>query len=527
VKNLNLLEKAIAAVSPITGMKRAAARRSLEIMNSGYGNYGASRSKNSMQGWNYSGGNSKRDIEDHLPTLRMRSRDIYYGVPIATGAVKTMRTNVVGAGLFLKSQIDSEFLGLSEENAQKIQNDIEREFALWAESEMCDAERQDNFYELQQLAFLNWLLSGDVIVLLPSNKRVNAPYNLRIRLVEADRVCTPPDKLFDFSEESKIIDGVEINKDGEVTAYHIKNTHPLSNSGLLSGKWAKVEAFGKTTGRKNIIHLMNRERIGQRRGVPYLAPIIESLKQLGRYQQAEIDAAVINALWAVIIEKGADNNDDEPFGSVVNEISSVVDKNNQTNTTASEPQALEFSSGSFIDLAHGEKPHMITPGRPNPNFDSFVTAYTRHIGTSLEMPYEVLIKHFASSYSASRAALLELWKSVRMYRSWFASDFCQSIYEEWLAEAVAIGRISAQGFFSDPAIRKAYSGSEWNGPAQGLLNPVHEVKAAILRIENGLSTRDREAQEMNGSDFYKNVQSRRREEELMREVDEIKNPVEP
>ena len=34
---------------------------------------------------------------------------------------------------------------------------IEREFALWADSPACDLERLDNFYELQQLAFLNWL----------------------------------------------------------------------------------------------------------------------------------------------------------------------------------------------------------------------------------------------------------------------------------------------------------------------------------------------------------------------------------
>ena len=48
-------------------------------------------------------------------------------------------------------------------------------------------------------------------------------------------------------------------------------------------------------------------------------------------------------------------------------------------------------------------------------------------------------------------------------------------------------------FFSDPLIRKAYTGAEWNGPAQGLLNPVQEVTAAEKRVQNGFSTRDREA----------------------------------
>jgi capsid protein len=139
----------------------------------------------------------------------------------------------------------------------------------------------------------------------------------------------------------------------------------------------------------------------------------------------------------------------------------------------------------------------------------------------LGIPYELLVLNFTSSYSASRGALLEAWKNFRMWRAWLARDFCHPIFEEWLAEAVARGRIKAPGFFADVATRKAYSGAEWNGPAQGLLNPVHEVTAAEKRVQNGFSTRDREAQELNGSDFYKNAQQRKREEKLMKEVRDI------
>jgi capsid protein len=91
---------------------------------------------------------------------------------------------------------------------------------------------------------------------------------------------------------------------------------------------------------------------------------------------------------------------------------------------------------------------------------------------------------------------------------------------------VAKGRISAPGFFNDPAIRKAYSGAEWNGSAQLSLDPTKEVMAAKLRVDNGFSTRDKEAQELTGGDFFEIVQQRKREEILMREVRKIEQATE-
>lgn len=502
---MNVLDRAIATLSPETGLRRAAARRRMEIMNSGYSNYGASHTKKSLLGWLFHGGSANEDIHQNLSTLRQRSRDLYMGVPLATGAVKTCRTNVVGSGLRLKSQIDREVLGLSEERTREIESKIEREFALWADSPACDIERLDNFYELQQLAFLNWLISGDVIVVLPVTTRINMPYDLRINLIEADRLSNPYGNI-----DNKIIGGVEVNEAGEVIAYHISKHHPLSHD-TVETKWTRVEAWGEKTGRRNVIHLINRERIGQRRGVPFLAPVIEALKQLGRYTDAELVAAVVSGMFTVFIEKeGA--SDEVAMGEIIPQEQQVDSGDEST---------LELAPGAIIDLNEGEKANAMNPGRPNANFDGFVTAICRQIGAALEIPYELLVKNFNASYSASRGALLEAWKMFRMQRSWLANDFCQPIFEEWLVEAIAKGRISAPGFFADPIVRKAYCGAEWNGPAQGLLNPVQEVTAAEKRVSNGFSTRDRETQELTGGDFYRNVQQLKREEKLMKEVRSI------
>ena len=500
---MNVLDRMISAVSPERAVRRAAARQKLKILNSGYSNYGASQTKKSLIGWLYGGGSAKEDIQENLSTLRQRCRDLYMGVPLATGALKTCRTNVVGSGLRLKSQIDYEFLGMSEEEARALESKIEREFALWADSPACDLERLDNFYELQQLAFLNWLMSGDVIATLPVTKRVNMPYDLRICLIEADRLSNPDGDTSD----PHIVGGVETNDAGEVVAYHISKHHPLSYDMTETG-WTRVEAWGEKTGRRNVIHIMNRERIGQRRGVPFLAPVIEALKQLGRYTEAELVAAVVSGLFAIFIEKESASSDGS-FGE-------VVSPENQVD--ADDENSIELAPGLIMDLNEGEKAHDVNPGRPNTAFDGFVVAICRQIGAALEIPYELLVKNFNASYSASRGALLEAWKMFKMYRTWLANDFCQPIYEEWFAEAVAKGRIPAPGFFSDPIRRKAFTGAEWNGPAQGLLNPVQEVTAAEKRVQNGFSTRGREAMEMNGSDYDRNIAQLKREEKALREV---------
>lgn len=502
-----LLDGMISTIAPQAGLKRAAARQKMEILNSGYSHYGANTTKKSLIGWDYSGGSWREDINDNLSILRRRSRDLYYGVPIATGAIKTMRTNTVGRGLMLKPTIDAEDLGLTPEEAREWEKNTQKEWALWAESTDCDMMRLDNFYELQQLAFLNWLISGDCFALLPVKARKNQPYDLRVQLIEADRVSSP-NEIDTFDNE--IVGGVEVDKSGEVIAYHIAKHHPLSYV-MTEMEWQRVEVYGRTTGRRNILWIGTRERIDQRRGVPFLSPVIEALKQLGRYTDAELVAAVVSGMFTVFVEH-ADDSEEGQIGSAIPEEEQI---------DAEDDTTLELAPGAIIDLAEGEKANGINPGRPNANFHGFVEAVCQQIGAALEIPYELLVKHFTSSYSASRGALEEAWKMFKTYRTWLANDFCQPVYEEWLAEAVAKGRVKAPGFFSDPRRHKAFCKAQWNGPARGLLNPVQEVNAAVVRVANGFSSRSTETMEMTGGDFYSNCEQLKQEEEALKEVREI------
>ncbi|QOY38561.2 phage portal protein [Anaerobacillus isosaccharinicus] len=471
-------------------------RRSAKVVNQGYGQHGANQNKNSLAGWTSRIGSALEDIERNVPKLRERSRDLFVGSPLAAGALKTTRTNVIGAGLKLNAQIDYEYLGMTLGEADAWETKVEREFNLWAESIHCDAQRMNNFYELQQLAFISWLMSGDCFAILPVIPRKNMPYDIRVQIIEADRICTPSDKSFD----NKIVNGVEIGDFGEVLAYHVTQQHPHS-IGLAKQDWKRIEKFGKETGRPNILHLMESERPEQRRGVPILAPVIESLKQLARYSEAELMAAVVSGMFTVFIK--SKTPDENQVGQAIHPDEQISEYDDGT---------YELGNGAIVALGEGEEVQESNPGRPNTAFDGFVTSICRQIGSAIEIPYELLMKHFTASYSASRAALLEAWKMFKMRRTWMANDFCQPIYEEFLAEGVAKGRIYAPGFFTDPIARKAYCTAEWNGPSQGQIDPLKEVNAAIKRVDNGFSTRQSETVELNGGDFLRVV-----EEQLRRE----------
>ncbi|WZL14727.1 portal protein [Vibrio phage vB_VpaM_XM1] len=507
---MNLLDRYIAWKDPEKALKREQARQRLSILNSGYSRHGASTTKKSLMGWISKGASPDEDIVDNAPTLRDRSRDLFMGSPIATGALKTIRTNVVGHGLVLNSHIDYKYLGLTKEQADEWEQNTEREFKLWANTQNCDAARMCTFGQLQSLALLSALHSGDCFAALPIKKRVGSIYDLRISLIEADRVCNPEPK----PKGKNIVGGVEVDEFGAPTFYHIAKHHPGSSVMGQKKEWKSVPVFGSKTGRRQILHVwQDLERPGQRRAVPLLAPVIESIKQLTRYTEAELMAAVVSGMFTVFIKSETPQT---PLGQMIDDNDSVIDGQGKV-TNEDDDISYEMGNGAIVGLGENESIETANPGRPNTAFDGFIIAISRQIGAALEIPYELLVKHFTASYSASRAALLEAWKMFRMRRQWLVQSFCQPIYEEWLAEAVAKGRIEAPGFFEDESVRAAWCGAKWHGPTQGQLNPLQEVKAATERVEQEFSTREQEAAEMNGGSWDEIHEVRTREEKKRRD----------
>jgi lambda family phage portal protein len=468
------IDRAIGIVAPASAVKRMQARGMMAL---GDSYHGGRMDRSATRNWRPGAGSANADTTFDRTDLRARSRDLARNNPTACAAINSNVTSVIGTGLSMRPRIDAKALGLTDEEAEAYEEQIEREWKLWAESQNCDAARTLDFYGLQEQAFRAMLESGDVFAVLPSIQRQQDPYQLAVQLVEADRVSNPgwgPDR-------DQIVGGVEFDTYGAPKQYHISNKHPgdMYRSGM---EWTPYPAFGTNTGRRNVLHLFEQLRPGQSRGVPFLSPVIEPLRQLGVYTDSELQAAVISGAFSVFIKM-----DPDAFETLFENDAkqAVIESAGRWDGS--------LTSGKAVNLLPGEEVSSANPGRPNAQFDPFVAAIFKQIGMALELPYEVLTMSFQSSYSAARAALLTAWRVFYKRRSFMASRFCQPIYEEFLAEAVALGRLPLFGFFADPIVHKAWCGAEWAGDGPGSIDPQKEVAAARDRVQLGISTLDNES----------------------------------
>jgi lambda family phage portal protein len=456
------------------------------------------RNKNTI-GWATSSGSADADSVPYANPLRFQARDLDRNNPLASGALETIIDNVVATGLRPQANIDRTILGLSEDEASAWQTEAERFYYIWANSKDCDATRQSTFWELQALVLLNTLMSGDVFNIRRFKERPGSVFGTCVQMVEADRCETPPAK---DGVDSRVVGGVQTDADGEAVRYWFLKNHPgdlfLHGRMLEANEYVSVPAYDDE-GFALCLHHYVKRRPDQKRGISILAPVLEQFKMLGRYTEAELSAAVVSAMFSVFVKSDMPAS----VGGLPGAIPGMVGGNQ----VAPKGNGLtKLQSGMIVDLAPGEDVTFANPNRPNTAFDPFTDAIYKHIGVGLGLPKEVMLKNFVSSYSASRAAIMEAWKMFRRRRHWLVASFCQPSYAWVISEAVGRGYLRAPGFFDDPLRRAAWLGTTWRGAPMGQLDPLKEAKAARqwLGIPGALTIQQLTAEQF-GTDYEDNL----------------------
>ena len=472
----------------------------------GYAGGGASRIKPTLKTWRPQHYSAKSEIDLNLKTLRARAADLVKNSAVGSAIVETLTAGVIGSGLKLFPRPDALTLGLSVEEARTWSRRVKAEFNLWAgEAMSCDFLKRNTFAELQAIVFRSYLTEGDSFVLFKRRQSARErPYTLRLQAVEANRISTPnlPDSGVEVSRgNNRIVNGIEVDGSGALIAIWVANRlmEPNDIGGAL--EWQRVLWRGQRTGRENILHICNDLRPAQYRGVPVLTPIIESLKQVSRYADAELSAAIVRSFFSVFFIQPANNH---TFNEMLDEELDVSE--------------YKLGSATIAALPRGVDVKAIDAGNTQSTFDQFSLHFLTQIAAAVNLPREVILKAFNSSYSASRAALLQAEGEFRIRRARFITDFLRPIYEQFLLEAVSLGRVDAPGFFDEPLIRQAWSAADWYAERTNAIDPLKSAQGMKLALEAGLTTYRKELAESAGLDFDDVIEQLKQERSLLREV---------
>lgn len=471
---MNILDKLIGYISPRNGINRLKDRKiyNLAKIEQGYSN----KDDPVLENWRVSPNSPDEDILYSLDDLRAKSRNLYMNNDLAGAALKKMRTKTVGSGLLPKPTINYTYLGIDREKAKELERIIKNKFNAWALSPNSDASRMFSFYGLQSLLQLSWVMNGDAFAIPLRKKRKGVDIELCVQLLEADRVISPPGANLQTRA------GVEFDENGELKNYYIATSHPADTFNYT----VKAYPAFNSLGRKNILHIFEPERIGQRRGVPILGPIIFSLKQLGRYKSSELTAAVINAMIGLIVE--SENADDEGFAG---NFGTPMDEDDEKTieTKKRKEEKITLDHGTLVVGKPGEKIKEFATNRPNKHFKDFVEAICEEIGANLEISKEVLMSSFKNSYSAAKASIEEAYQRFQVSRKILERTFCQPIYEEFVLELIRNGEIDCPGFFEDTSIRYAFTRCIWVGAGKSSLDPLKDANANSKELENYTTSR--------------------------------------
>jgi len=450
-------------------------------------------------------------------SLRRLSRLAVIRSPAGEAMVGRLAEVVVGSGLRLRPQpywdiIDPNGL-IKEQERAKWEKNTEQRYRMWGKSYSPEYNTRRNLPQLSRACFDYLLQDGEYFVLLRyANTRERNPLTIQI---------IPPENItggFTNTPGHEVVNGIEYDQYGEAVAYFILDDK--------TGKTTRVSRFGEKSGRIMMIHNFLSTNEKQRRGVPYLASCIQELIKLGQYEDLEIQAAIVNALFAVWV-KPPEDQDGEPWlpGQGAQR---TANKTKQTTSTA-DPETAEYVSkfntldmkngGIIADaLPAGHEIHSFDTSRPNVNFGTFFSEVKKNIAASKNMPLSVVDLAFNNSYSGARGELLMFWMSVNRFRENHGYDFEDDVFQMWFLGEVARGRIIAPGVMTSKELLLAYTNAQWIGNQRPDIDPLKSVNAHILEQKHGYKTGAEITAERTGGDYNENLEKIKSELERVAEA---------
>ncbi|WP_320728288.1 phage portal protein [Enterobacter ludwigii] len=382
-------------------------------------------------------------------SLREQARALDEDHDIVIGMLDKLEERVIGAqGIQVEPQPLRLDGTLHEEMAAKIS-------ALWsAWSVRPEVTGTFTRPEAERLALRSALRDGEIFTHLVRgpvtglNHSTSVPFSLE--LLEADFV---PMNL-NSTTGQQIRQGIILNAWGRPTGYRVYKYHPANMT--------RFSAELKTVPADSMLHLAQRKRLHQIRGVSLLHGVIKRLGDLKDYEESERVAARIAAALGFYIKRGdAVNFSDDDW-----------------KPDEKKYRHFDIAPGMiFDDLAPGEDLGMVESNRPNVHLHEFRNGQLRAVAAGSRGTYSSIARDYNGTYSAQRQELVEGQEGYNVLQQWFVGQHSRPVFRAWLAMALLTMDIP------DDVDRSTLYNATYLGPVMPWIDPAKEANAwkAILR----------------------------------------------
>lgn len=462
----NFLDRAIGVFAPERAARRIHARIAIDAMEKPRRrDYDAASTGRRTGGWKTAGGNADSAIERSGEAMRERMRSLVRNDPYAAKAVATLVGHIIGDGIMPRAKTGD--IALDKK--------INTLFAKWAKS--CDADGQLDFYGLQTLMVREMVEGGEVIV----RKRLRAKtpgVPLQLQILEADHIDSAK-TLEGKAGQATISQGIELaGRGGGRAAYWLFPQHPGSTSMLAGNQSIRVPAA-------DICHVYEKQRT-QLRGVPWGAPVMTKLRDLGEYEDAEIMRKKLEACFVGVVVEGS--TPEGLIGLPVSDpaYSGSFERNEDGTPLTSQPgvvdasgQAVEqFEPGMFAYARGGRDIKFNSPSQTG-DYGIYTSVVLHAIAAGFRVPYELLTGDLSKvSFISGRMGLLEFKRFVSTAQWQIVIPMALDPIWQWFCDAAYLA-----GEIKSPDVPV-----EWAPPKWSAIDPEAEAKADRYAIRTGTKT---------------------------------------
>jgi len=510
---------------------------------------GATRFNHQLRDWTPTLGSADLDIIPEKVIGDARARDMLRNDAFVQGGASLHKDNIVGAQFVLNAKPSSLALfgAVDEEWEAAFQEEVEELFHLCADSpdNLFDAARINSFTEMVRLAVGINVMGGEILATVEWRNNDGRPFSTAIQMVDPDRLSMPM-MPYALRMDPNIRGGIRKDNYGVPLSYFIKNTHPNDlkvpfQNPMETWTWTEVPAR-KPWGRLQVIHIFSQMRAAQTRGVSAMVAALKAMHITHKFRDVTLQNAVTQALYAAAITSDLDT--EAVFqrlgaGSTADDYQAAI-SNYMRGYYGVIGEFVGNSKNLHVDgvriphLPPGTKLDIITPGKGGPLGMEFEQSLLRYIAATLNVSYEQLSRDYTqTNYSSARAAMTETWKAMQAIKKEGADRFATQIYRLWLEEIIGRDMLktfpaskSAMLYGNGDGTRQmplnmkweALSRCDWIGASRGQIDELKETQAAVLRVQNGLSTYEAEIARL-GGDWRKMFRQMARERKMAKELE--------